>query len=347
MAVTAYTTKKGRRYKAELWQKGRRLLVKRGFLTKKDARGWIFEAETKLEKLLQSQTDTAFSSIATKYLDEMQARRQRNTYRYKRSAINRFLTFMEGDFLAPDLKFEQIKEFHMDQNTKRGAKCANRDIKELMFMTNWAIKNDILQKNPFRRIEPFPEEAFMRRVPTAEDIQKIRIVATREEREWVDTLYYTGARLGEIIKLQWKDVDFKRKTITLWTRKRRAGNNEPRTQALTKGLAKIFERRWNDPERHEELVFPDRRGKEYSRATMFLRTLFARLCDKAGVERFTAHGIRHHVATRLKDSKQASPYQIQHFLGHKNLRTTEIYLHQLEIDREVGDILTLDSIDLE
>lgn len=347
MAVMVYTTKKGRRYKVELWHAGQRLIAKRGFETKKDALRWQLEAEKRLDKQLKSPTDMAFSLIATKYLDDMKARRQRNTYVYKRSTINRFLAFIGGDFLVTDITLEQIKDFHMEQYTERGAKAANRDIKELTFLMNWAIRNDLHHKNPFRRVEPYPEESYTRHVPTIDDINKARAAATPEELDWLDTLYYTGARLGEVVRLRWEDVDFDNQTITLWTRKRRGGNHEPRVQGMPKALASLLWRRKKNPERHETLVFPTRNGTMHKRSAWFLREFFARVCKRAGIERFTAHGIRHHVATRLKDSKQATPYQIQHFLGHKNFRTTETYLHELDVDREVGDILTLEPVEEE
>ena len=45
------------------------------------------------------------------------------------------------------------------------------------------------------------------------------------------------------------------------------------------------------------------------------------------------------MATRLKDSRQATPFQIQNFLGHQNLSATERYLHELDVDRGVSAIL--------
>lgn len=54
-----------------------------------------------------------------------------------------------------------------------------------------------------------------------------------------------------------------------------------------------------------------------------------RLCEKAGIPFFAAHSLRHFMATHLKDPRRA-----QKVLGHMNIRTTEIYLHDLGVDRE-------------
>ena len=80
-------------------------------------------------------------------------------------------------------------------------------------------------------------------------------------------------------------------------------------------------------------------GRRLEKNTRWSINLFTNLCDRAGVKRFTAHCVRHFVATRLKDSRQATPFQIQNFLGHQNLSTTERYLHELDVDRGVSAIL--------
>jgi integrase len=48
---------------------------------------------------------------------------------------------------------------------------------------------------------------------------------------------------------------------------------------------------------------------------------------------FTAHCLRHFVATHFHDARRA-----QKILGHGNIRTTEIYLHELEVDTGAADI---------
>ena len=76
-----------------------------------------------------------------------------------------------------------------------------------------------------------------------------------------------------------------------------------------------------------------------SKNTAWTINLFPSLCERAGGKRFTIHCMRHFVAARLKNSKQATAFQIQNFLGHQNLSTTEKYLHELDVDRGVAALL--------
>lgn len=81
--------------------------------------------------------------------------------------------------------------------------------------------------------------------------------------------------------------------------------------------------------------FDPEKNARWSRHTPFIKDLFSRLCDRAHVNRFTAHALRHHIASVIDDSHKATHRQIQRFLGHMNLRTTEIYLHDLRIDDDI------------
>lgn len=340
MGVSTYRTKDGRRYKAILYRDGVVVASCRGFETKAKARSWLTDEEKRFQQPAPAPviTGTAFSSVAASYLDDMEARRQPNTYSYKKATINRFLRHMGGDFLLDDLTISDIDAYCLQRRNDDGPKAANRDIVELKACMNWAIRKNLWQSNLFRQVEPYPETKFQRYVPSMEDVTAVRAVAVGQERDLVDVLFYTGARLSEACRLTWSDIDLERMTITLWTRKRRGGGLEPRTMGMVRPLAALLRDRQSNHESNHVFTDPAT-GNPLSKNTRWCITLFDRLCERAGVTRFTAHCVRHFVATRLKDSRQATPFQIQAFLGHQNLSTTERYLHELDIDRGVAAIL--------
>ncbi len=63
-----------------------------------------------------------------------------------------------------------------------------------------------------------------------------------------------------------------------------------------------------------------------------------RLCDSAQVKRFGLHAIRHLTASILIEN-DVPLIDIKTILRHRNLSTTERYIHRLKSVREALDIL--------
>jgi Site-specific recombinase XerD len=340
MSVEKYKTKAGIRYQAVLFVKGQRVARKAGFKTKKDAQKWLHE-EGKLWELSggSTTTRTTLKELANDYLTEIEDRRKRNTYIYKRSTFRRFIKFYGGGLRLNEIDRDVVAEYHRVQKVERGAKAANADLRELGTLFKWAIKRDHMLKNPAGQVDKYAEETYVRYVPPAEDIAAARMAATPEERRIIDALYYTAARLNEILELTWEDINFDAKAIRLWTSKRRDGNREPRMLAMHHELEKVLLDAWKSRDTQSPYVFTNPKdGDKYTRHTEFIRLLFSRVCKRAKLKKsFTAHCIRHHVASRFADSRKATHRQIQQFLGHMNLRTTETYLHELQVDHDILD----------
>lgn len=336
MAITPYMTKSGKRYRVEVYKEGVRVAAKAGFTSQQDAKKWEARVLTRAER--QEPTGTDFLQLATAYLDDMTERRQHNTVQYKIAALRRFLLFMGGSFALEQLRATQISAYLVARKTAKGPKAANRDLVEMRALMNWGIRKRHYHENPFLPFEKFPEKKFVRRVPTAAEIDAVLKVATQEQKDFLDILRYTGARLSEVCSLCWNDVDFQRNTITLWTRKRKGGNLEPGILAMPQILRDVLAARKVHPSAHPEFVFVGRAGRQFTKNSV--RLWLPELCKSANIHPpFTAHALRHYFATLLKDSGVITSFQIQAALRHKNLSTTEKYLHELSIDRGVASLL--------
>ncbi|OEU66211.1 MAG: hypothetical protein BA863_09215 [Desulfovibrio sp. S3730MH75] len=281
-----------------------------------------------------------FELLASKYLDEIQDRKKRNTYIYKRSTFRRFISYFHpARVVLSELNLDIIANYHRAQKEARGPKAANCDLRELRTIFNWAIKRDHMIKNPARQVDYYSEEDFVRYVPPAEDISAVRMAATPEERLFFDALYFTAARLSEILNLTWEDINLESRAIRLWTSKRAAGNKQPRVLAIHDELYKLLSTAWDNRDKTSSYVFTNPlTGNPYTRHNAFVKDMFKRLCERANLERtFTAHCIRHHVASRIVDSRKATLRQLQSFLGHMNSKVTDKYVHELQVDHSIMD----------
>ncbi len=110
-------------------------------------------------------------------------------------------------------------------------------------------------------------------------------------------LFYTGARIGELLWLDWKHIDLGRNHLTIPRSKNGEARGIPLHPRVVAALANLSHR---DGE-----VFRTDDGKPYSRprrvsdssAGSRISTAFQSACRRAGIEKFRVHDCRHTWAT--------------------------------------------------
>jgi len=108
-----------------------------------------------------------------------------------------------------------VTEFLLARRKRDGNTAANRDLRDLKALYNWAIRNELLLRNPCINIQAYPEEPKVKYVPPAEDINKVILAADPEETDLLHTVYHTAGRISEILSLKWDDVNFEKRSIRL------------------------------------------------------------------------------------------------------------------------------------
>lgn len=76
-----------------------------------------------------------------------------------------------------------------------------------------ALEDEVLTKNPLDSVRLPKLSRFEIRVFTKEETKTLLENATGWFRAFLATGFYTGARIGEIIGLQWEDIDLERRVI--------------------------------------------------------------------------------------------------------------------------------------
>jgi integrase len=154
-------------------------------------------------------------------------------------------------------------------------------------------------------------------------------------RRVVLTAAMTGLRQSELLGLRWRDVDWSAQRIRVRnTYIRGEHSSDGKSDLSTRRSVPIADRllgeldRWSKRTAHnheDDLVFAHPLTGHPLDGSKVTKK-FQAACDTAGVHRIRFHDLRHTFATRLAASGQ--PLRtIQEFLGHADMKTTQIYAH--------------------
>lgn len=134
-------------------------------------------------------------------------------------------------------------------------------------------------------------------------------------------VYACGLRRSELINLRLKDLDSKRKTITIINGK----GQKDRVLPVSEKLMNMIIRYYKMYRPVTFLIEGQFKGEKYSETS--LEKIFHKYLGKIYKNHsFTLHCLRHSFATHLLEAGVSLRY-IQELLGHKSSKTTEIYTH--------------------
>ncbi|MDR3049302.1 MAG: tyrosine-type recombinase/integrase [Elusimicrobiota bacterium] len=190
------------------------------------------------------------------------------------------------------------------------------------------IVNKIISTNPFNAVSNLKRE---KRVPvflTEKEMQKLFALEgiKLRDRAMLELLYSSGIRIGELINLKIKNVDFISNVIAV----RGKGNRErivPIGENCLSIIMDYINERKKDglPYDIDSPLFLDSANKEFDPRAV--RQIFYNWFAKADItKKASPHTIRHSFATHILD-RGCDLRSVQEMLGHKNLSTTQIYTH--------------------
>jgi len=224
--------------------------------------------------------------------------------------------FGEG-YLLSDLKNENIEYFKAVRlNEDLSKSGVNKDLENIRTCFNSGVEKEIIEENPVK-IKFLKTDKELPDILTIDEMQMIEKNLTGYSQLAFQIIKYTGARRGEICRqygetsggLLWSDIDFKNDTIRLMGK-----NKRERIVPLHESL--------------REILFPIRGiGKIIPFVADTITDNFKEAMRKAGIEKKgSVHILRHTAATYLR-AGGADLKEIQDWLGHKDISTTQIYTH--------------------
>jgi integrase len=297
----------------------------------KDDIGRVARGEDPLETRDGARQAVTLGDAADRFLeDHVDARRKPATQRLYRLVIDGHLRPRFGTTAIADLNTDDIVKLH--HRLRSTPYLANRVVAVTSKLMNWAATAGYRGKgphvNPCDGIEKFREAprkryltaAELKRLGAALRVGKRRHAITPSALVAIRLLLFTGARVSEILSLQWPHVDLRRGALNLPDSKTGAKVvllSQPAVDVL-----KEWPRHAGTP-----FVFPgEGHGTRKGQHRVSLVDAWAWIRARAKIADVRLHDLRHSYASVAASSGQSLP-MIGALLGHAQAATTQRYAH--------------------
>lgn len=192
-------------------------------------------------------------------------------------------------------------------------------VHRLNALYRWLEREELIEKNPMRRIDapkvPAPPPKYL----THEEIEKIRDAAKGLDRLLIEVLYSSGIRVSEAVALDWHELDLNAMSLTV----REGKGGKTRECPLSTKATMLLRQYQSERSDNEPWVFRSQFRRRMSKESIERRMRL--LGEKAGLRRrLTPHKMRHSCATHLLAAGMPLD-MVQSVLGHSSVATTQVY----------------------
>ncbi len=310
-----------------------------GHFTERSAQDWLREVMRSAEEAVAragvvTTRPILFSEAAAEWLRYVTEDRacKATTLRDYRTVVRYHLLPVFGDRRIDAITSADIERWRATLGTS--ARTKNKVLTQLRAIfkrarrvfgiVNPAADNvEKLRESRYVDLEVFSPEEVLALVRAAQSEQDAAIYLTAA---------FTGLRLGELIALRWRDVDFAGHVVrvrasyalgAVTTPKSGKVRAVPLAPDVAESLARLSRRTWSTGD--EDLVFPGELGGFLCGSALGRR--YAKALQRAGLRPLRFHDLRHTFGTRMIG--KADIVRVKEWMGHASVSTTMRYLHYM------------------
>lgn len=339
---------------------------KRGFKTKREA---VLAEEKFLLELTRSQNNITLSQLMDKYLANAKTQVKESTVDNNQGALKKWVRKF-GDMYVSEITRAELQDF-VDELDARYSK---RYVEKIFYcgntMFNYGLTKELIDKNPLTGVERDKRPNEMKKEMLFWEPDEFeKFIANVDDIMWktfFSTLYMMGIRRGECIALTWKDIDFAKKTMSIYKtssakqRNKKVKYTTPKTKnsyriiTIPDALLSLL-KEWKSVEStfsgfsENSFVF----GNDLPLPAENIRRNFIRyikltndkLRDEEKIQQIRIHDLRHSHASYLINNmeKGFSGYDIAKRLGDTLETLHNTYAHWFKTkDSKIIDFMNMD-----
>lgn len=332
-------TKRGNKWQARFsWRDslgGLHQKSKAGFLTKMQARQWAVEQEQKHLEGVDIENKETLSEYYERWFKTYREPQITNVTAQRYNIIKKQIADTIGKTQLSKISRYQYQKFINDFGSNHAPDTVHKTNSILRACAKSAVLDGIISKDFTQNVNLTADKDKIRKVKYL-NLTEIRTIANDiidnhdpeyTGRYMILTAIYTGMRLGEIMALTWKDINFPFKTISInkaWDYTNGGGFKETKNKS-SKRIIRVNDTLLNIlaelKGNHHKMVFMEDDGNIPS--SNGVNKVLKALLKENEINRpgFHFHSLRHsHVAYLL--SQGADIYSISKRLGHSDISTT-------------------------
>ncbi|WP_310554794.1 tyrosine-type recombinase/integrase [Flavobacterium sp.] len=215
-----------------------------------------------------------------------------------------------------------------------GKESINERLRNVQRYFGYALELGKLKTNPASSFKFYtPKIQPERIIFTQNQIKELYKNCENEQEKMILNIGYgCGLRVGELVKLNKKDIDLKENRLIV----ERGKNNKRRIVPIANQIVMELKAYISPPTPEggaKKAMFLNIEGNRMQSGSFNLilkklidKTNFGKRFKQAELNKIGMHTLRHSIATHLLENGMKLE-QVQTFLGHSNLETTEVYTH--------------------
>jgi len=282
--------------------------------------------------------EKTFGEMMEKYLNGHSARNKAPRSHIRDKSLANHLLASFKDLLLLDITPKLIAEYKTKRREEGASpRTVNYELTLMSHAFNLAIKEwEWCKENPVRKVSKEKVNNLRERWLTLEGEESLLKESPKWLQEMIVFSINTGLRQGEILNLQWPQIDLFRKTMAILEQKNKGKDTLP----LNEKALEVLKARVKVRPIKNNYVFYTVNGTPFDASN--LRRIFYSARDRAKIDDFHWHDLRHTFATRLIQAG-VDIYTVQKLGRWKNISMVMRYAHHYPESLRAG-IEVLDKV---
>ena len=263
-----------------------------------------------------------FSDLMNKYLIEYSVINKAKTSHKRDKSLMEHLVKAFGSLYLTDITPVIISEYKIQRRVEGASpRTINYELTLMSHAFNIAIKEwEWVQDNPVKRVKKERVHNTIERWLSLDEEKRLINASPKWLQDIIIFAIHTGLRQSEILDLKWFQVDLNRCTVTIHEQKNRCIDTLP----LNETAMGVLRERKQTASGPNSFVFPNKNNNRKGNRDL-LKAFYVAL-ERAKIESFRFHDLRHTFATRLVQ-RGVGIYEVQKLGRWKNTSMVMRYAH--------------------